>query len=128
VSHQLQALLSSGYVLPKCPDSAPSFAEVRTIASRYIRDNRDMFEAYIEEDFDDYCRKIASVSDCVWGGQVELNALTHALQIPIWIYDTVQPVLKMGTEFGTDQDAVVRLSFHRHYYSLGEHYNSVVPC
>lgn len=89
-----------------------------------------MFEAYIEEDFDEYCRKIASVSDCVWGGQVELNALTHALRLPIWIYDTVQPVLKMGSEFGEGghpSDPIVRLSFHRHYYSLGEHYNSVVP-
>jgi OTU domain-containing protein 6 len=126
----LQALLASGHCLPACPGGTPSFAEVRAIAAKYIRENRDVFEAYIEEDFDHYCRTVASVSDGVWGGQVELNALTNALQLPIWIYDTVQPVLKMGSEFGTGDhpsDPVIRLSFHRHYYSLGEHYNSVVP-
>jgi hypothetical protein len=34
-----------------------------------------------------------------------------------------QPV-NMGEEFAAD--AVIHLSYHRHAYSLGEHYNSVV--
>jgi len=26
------------------------------------------------------------------------------------------------------KETPLRLSFHKHYYAMGEHYNSVVPC
>jgi hypothetical protein len=33
----------------------------------------------------------------------------------------------MGEQFEAEGRTPVRVSFHQHYYALGEHYNSVVP-
>ena len=65
------------------------------------------------------------------GGQVEINALCSVLQRRIWIYgaDASMPILKMGEDCAQNTgviDVPIRVSFHRHYYTLGEHYNSVV--
>ena len=32
----------------------------------------------------------------------------------------------MGDQFGNEEKAPLQLSYHRHAYGLGEHYNSVV--
>ena len=79
-----------------------------------------------------------------WGGQLEIRAISDVLHIPVYIYDANSPVLKMGEEYlltnnsdsnssdGNSSDSsdtvkrVINLTFHRHYYSLGEHYNSAV--
>ena len=60
------------------------------------------------------------------GGQVEIMALCASLRRPIWIYcsDRVQPIIKMGEPYGDLNP--LRISYHKHYYTLGEHYNSVV--
>jgi OTU domain-containing protein 6 len=57
-----------------------------------------------------------------WGGHLELRALSEGLNKCIVVYSANQPVLVLGEE----GDAI-RLSYHLHYYSLGEHYNQVVP-
>jgi hypothetical protein len=67
---------------------------------------------------------------------MELRALCGALGCVIEVYDCLAPVLIMGEEHARPQgdggrssggggDAVVRVTYHRHYYALGEHYNSV---
>ena len=78
-----------------------------------------------------------------WGGQLEIRAISDILHIPVYIYDANAPVLKMGEEYlytnntgSSNSDSssdssdiakrVINLTFHRHYYSLGEHYNSAV--
>ena len=95
----------------------------------YIRICRD-------ENFDLYCRKMEDSSGVEWGGQLEIRAISDVLHIPVYIYDANAPVLKMGEEYlytnssgGDSSDIVnrvINLTFHRHYYSLGEHYNSAV--
>lgn len=51
------------------------------------------------------------------------QALSEALQLPLMVYSAdMAPHL-----VGSDKDAPLRLSFHKHYLSLGAHYNSVVP-
>ena len=74
-------------------------------------------------DYEEYCRKVQSVADAEWGGQLEIRALSNCLEKRILVYDALSstPIL-MGDEFtGTP----LRLTYHRHYYALGEHYNSV---
>ena len=69
-----------------------------------------------------------------WGGHLELRALRIALERPILIYS-----VQNGTEpleihnenetpdkSDTDKKEPIRLSYHLHYYALGEHYNQVV--
>jgi OTU domain-containing protein 6 len=47
------------------------------------------------------------------------------LKIPIFIYQAGSPVLKLGEQYvGVRPE--VRLSYHRHAYGLGEHYNSLL--
>lgn len=76
------------------------------------------------ETFEDYCRKVATTT--AWGGQLELKALVHALHRPIIVHtaEANAPDIEMGMEY---PGPALHLSYHRHYYSLGEHYNSVVP-
>ena len=67
-----------------------------------------------------------------WGGQIEIQALSDALRTPVEVYAAGQPVLTMGEAYGGGVSGVeglqpLRVSYHRKYYTLGEHYNSVVP-
>jgi OTU domain-containing protein 6 len=88
--------------------------------------------------FTEYCERVRSGSD--WGGHLELRALATALQRPIHIYSVaaqgcviVEPEEQANTTTTTitsSADAAmlqpIRLSYHVHYYALGEHYNEVV--
>jgi OTU domain-containing protein 6 len=67
------------------------------------------------------------ISDCIASPVSALQALSQALRVPITVYAADGADLTMGEEFGRAHDDPLRLSFHRHYYALGEHYNSVVP-
>jgi len=69
--------------------------------------------------------------------------LSEGLKCPIVVFSAEGAPLIMGAEYavangveGDDQDDIDKgwekkkallLSFHRHYYALGEHYNSVRP-
>ena len=87
--------------------------------------------------YEEYVNNVRSTS--TWGGQLELRALSCALKCPIVVFSAESPPLIMGAEFassdgGLDADdkewskkKALLVSFHRHYYALGEHYNSVLP-
>ena len=51
------------------------------------------------------------------------QALSEALQVPLVVYSADMTPHLVGGE----AEAPLRISFHRHYLSLGAHYNSVVP-
>jgi OTU domain-containing protein 6 len=74
--------------------------------------------------YDEYCDRVANTSD--WGGQLELRALACSLATPIEVFSAESDVIKMGTEFSEDREAL-QLTYHLHYYTLGEHFNSVAP-
>ena len=88
--------------------------------------------------FEDYVNNVRSTS--TWGGQLEIRALSEGLKCPIVVFSAEGPPLTMGAEYapaetressmddvGWDVKKALLLSFHRHYYALGEHYNSVIP-
>jgi hypothetical protein len=81
-----------------------------------------------------------------WGGHLELRALSMALARPIHVYSVQQgkdPLIiihQQQQEEDQEQETEeinsnnnhadvrpIRLSYHLHYYALGEHYNQVVP-
>jgi OTU domain-containing protein 6 len=98
-----------------------------------------------EDSFQNYVARIRSSADA-WGGHVELRALSQALNRTIIVYSASAPPLIMngissltGDEVKEEEEAVtlstlsastikepLRVSYHRHYYALGEHYNCVV--
>ena len=112
--------------------------------------NRSEYEAFAEfgeghdtgdggnhpNTYEEYVHNVKSTS--TWGGQLELRALSEALKCPIVVFSSEGPPLTMGAEyFATEKERegednwgekkALLLSFHRHYYALGEHFNSVIP-
>ncbi|XP_042379709.1 OVARIAN TUMOR DOMAIN-containing deubiquitinating enzyme 5-like [Zingiber officinale] len=121
-----------------------SFQELRKMTAKYMRNHTPDFlpfflsESKIEvesdssplERFDKYCVEVESTA--AWGGQLELSALVHCLKKHIVIYSGSFPDVEMGKEYKSEIGSEVgnpsiMLSYHRHAYGLGEHYNSVVP-
>ena len=114
------------------PDGS-DFARLRQLAGAYIRSHVDDFLPYILADADDgdpaelidaYCAKVESSSE--WGGQLEITALAHACRRCITVYSVDAPSVVVGEEYEAEGPALV-LSYHKHAYGLGEHYNALVP-
>lgn len=109
------------------------YQALRTLAAKYIREHADEFLPFImqeegdlegenvEEFFKSYCDSVEH--SAVWGGQIELNALAHALRKQINVHSVGMPVVTLGSEYiGAGPLSVC---FLRHAFGLGEHYNSV---
>lgn len=124
-------------------DSAVDFRVLRASAAQYMREHVDDFlpfvlaeaageegeEASSMERFEQYCSQLESTA--AWGGHLELQALAKVLHRPITVISADLPDVDIGQEFATDLGVPlqppIRLSYHRHAFGLGEHYNSVVP-
>lgn len=65
-------------------------------------------------------------SSAEWGGHLELRALSMALKRPVWIYSATQLKPMVIETEEVDHVEPIRVSYHKHYYALGEHYNEVV--
>ncbi|KAJ2757540.1 OTU protein, partial [Coemansia nantahalensis] len=110
-----------------------AYPQVRQRAAAYMRSHQDDFipfmaredgEMFGDDDYARYCDDIERTA--AWGGQQEITALSHALELPIHIYQVGTAVLRVGgEEYG--EKPPVNLSYHRHAYGLGEHYNSLRP-
>uniref|UniRef100_A0ACD5XM06 Uncharacterized protein n=1 Tax=Avena sativa TaxID=4498 RepID=A0ACD5XM06_AVESA len=115
--------------------------ELRQMTAKYMREHAADFLPFFlsegkaeagpdpSESFKSYCEEIESTA--AWGGQLELGALTHCLKKHIVVYSGSFPDVEMGKEYSKKLepggDPSIRLSYHRHAYGLGEHYNSVIP-
>jgi len=76
--------------------------------------------------FEDYCSSITNTA--TWGGEPEIVALSRAFNIPIHIVQGGKPeIVVHGPDDERTKDKVVRISYHRKLYGLGEHYNSLHP-
>jgi OTU domain-containing protein 6 len=113
--------------------SCITFEDIRHLAAEHMRAHADTYAPFLAlpgpcAEYDAYCLRVESVAGAEWGGQTELSAIAARLRVPIWVYEVGIPVLKMGSEFGEDSSvSPLRVSYHRHFYALGEHYNSVQP-
>lgn len=110
-----------------------SVEEMRKEVSEYMKQNRDdflpfmsnpdTFEMLTENEFNDYCNKIVNTK--VWGGQLEIRALSNYLKCPINVIQATGPeCIEQGAEF---EGSPLIITYHRHMYKLGEHYNSTQP-
>ncbi|KAL5730276.1 ubiquitinyl hydrolase 1 [Ranunculus cassubicifolius] len=129
VEHQL-AVASSG--------SRFNVQELRKMVAAYMRQNVSDFLPFFllennievgEENtsegiFEEYCEEVESTA--AWGGQLELGALTHCLRKHIIVLSGSFPDVEMGKEYKSKGESLL-LSYHKHAFGLGEHYNSLVP-
>jgi OTU domain-containing protein 6 len=110
-------------------DQGANHATIRRLAAQNMRANPDTYSPYLDEEdmvagFDNYCTKMQTTP--AWGGQLELQAIARALECELWVHSADAPVVKMGQEFAQKERPPLQVSFHKHYFALGEHYNSVV--
>lgn len=133
--HQIPADGNCMYsaILHQCRLSNASFevedsvSELRKATANYMLKNMPDFLPFIEsaegdaDKFAAYCERIAS--ETIWGGQVELRAVAELLDACIEVYAVGLPIVKMGNH----SRPVLKVSYHRKYFGLGEHYNSLVP-
>lgn len=104
---------------------------LRAQAEQFIRSNYDDFSPFITdpktgemltpEQFSEYCDLI--VTTPAWGGQPELRALSQVLQRRIEVLQAEGSPVVFGEDW--TQHKTIHLAYYRHYYGLGEHYNSV---
>lgn len=111
-------------------DKKMSVDELRNHVSTYILEhkedfmpflsNTETFEMLSDAEFEEYCNKIRNTK--TWGGQLEIRAMSNCLSCPITVIQATGPeAIEQGTEF---PGPALIISYHRHMYSLGEHYNS----
>ena len=106
-----------------------SFINIRQLAADQMRTHVDVYAPFLAlsgpcAEYDAYCDSVESITAANWGGQTELNAIAASLGVSIWVYEVGRPVLKMGVQSSASVTPL-KVTYHRHFYALGEHYNSV---
>lgn len=119
VAHQLKII----------QDKQSSVSELRSSTAAELRSNCDEYLPFLShpdtgdmlspEQFASYCSDVANTS--AWGGQVELGALSKVLKTCICCIQAEGPVMQIGEDFPGEP---LTITYHRHMYGLGEHYNS----
>lgn len=105
------------------------YRAVRAVTADFITQNKDDFEAFMEEPLDVYTRKIKLTAE--WGGQLELQAIARAygLEINIVQSDGRMEKIESGDMDSFDEEEklkrIIWLAYYRHSYGLGEHYNAL---
>jgi len=101
-------------------------SELRGRTAAYLRGHKEEFLPFMEEEasaseegFEAYVRGILDPS--VWGGHLELRILSQVLARPITILQAQGVPVVVGEE---SKKKGLTLTYHRHRYRLGEHYNS----
>lgn len=98
--------------------------QLRRRAAQHMLANAANFEPFCTaDDFGAYCRDVEATAQ--WGSQMELQALCHSLRTEIWVHSAESDTIKMGTEYADGSARALQVTFHLHYYAMGEHYNSV---
>jgi OTU domain-containing protein 6 len=130
-----------------------SAAQLRQMAADFIRKNCWDFLPFlvteegtplVESDLPDYCTKVANMCSRggSWGGeaevvfsmikikftvQLQLRAISSALQRRIEVLHADDRTTVFGEHFPSERESPLLITFHKHAYTLGEHYNSTAP-
>lgn len=97
--------------------------ELRARATKYMRDHPDSFAPFIDSStisFEEYVEEMSR--DNVWGGNLELQALSMALVLDVRIHQLGAPVYDIKNNHGRKErePTPIHLSYHD-----GQHYASV---
>lgn len=104
--------LDAGGLLP--------YQAVRATTARFISEHPTDFEAFLEEPIAQYTNKIRNTTE--WGGQLELQAIARAYGVDINVLQADGRIEKI--ESGMESEArPIWLTYYRHAFGLGEHYN-----
>lgn len=124
INHQLQ-------ITGRTSRTSQTVKNLRKLTSDFMLEHREDFIPFMcndesdsinEENFDSYCKEVANSK--LWGGQLEIKALSNALECPIRVIQASGPPTMQGENF---KGQPLTITYHRHLFRLGEHYNSTVP-
>lgn len=110
-------------------ESEPLHMALRRLAAKTIRLHKSHFQLFLPDtDVESYCDAITGCENIVWGGHLEIAALSEYLGRAIIVHSAEgEPIeilpLKSNHAGGKERD--LHISYHKHYYGLGEHYNSL---
>lgn len=110
-----------------------SVESLRKTAADHIRANKDELICYMtsaknpddimsQEEFDDYCNQVEKTK--AWGSQIEIQAISNSIKVKIEVLQSSGSPTISGCEFKSPHLIV---TYHRHFFGLGEHYNSTRP-
>ncbi|XP_061707351.1 deubiquitinase OTUD6B [Cydia pomonella] len=120
VAHQLLATRSKTVLVEDLRKQVATFMRQNKEDFLPFMSNPNTFEMLTESEFNDYCDEIVNTK--VWGGQLEIRALSNSLKCPINVIQASGPEsIEQGVEF---EGPPLIITYHRHMYKLGEHYNS----
>jgi hypothetical protein len=127
-------------LLGKLPSSQATYVTMRAAAANYIESHTDDFLPFLPttedavgtsslglmtpQQFREYCSAIRSTA--VWGGEPEIQALSRAFNVPIYVVQGEKPsVVTIDPSGESHADSAVTqggvwLSYHRKLYGLGE--------
>jgi OTU domain-containing protein 6 len=109
-----------------------SVESLRKTSADYIRRNRDEMICYMTsakgddimslDEFEEYCNQVEKTK--AWGSQIEIQALSNSLKAKIEVLQSSGSPTISGSDFKLPHLIV---TYHRHFFGLGEHYNSTRP-
>lgn len=110
-----------------------SVESLRKTAAEHIRANQAELICYMtsaktddimsEDEFNEYCNQVETTK--AWGSQIEIQALSNSLKVIIEVLQSSGTPAISGSEFKGRPHLIV--TYHRHFFGLGEHYNSTRP-
>lgn len=111
-----------------------SYQDLRNRTSQFMLDNADQFMPFLLDDngdimsdskYRDYCVRIARTKE--WGGHLELAAIAQITKKETHVFqaDNDGPIVIDSQQSDCNRKPIL-LSFHKHLYHLGEHYNSLI--
>ncbi|VEU22665.1 DEKNAAC103619 [Brettanomyces naardenensis] len=113
--------------LKRRQDIEMSVHELRSKAAEYIRSNPDTFTPFLFDestmslrDIGEYTKELENTA--MWGGDLEILALSKVFDSPISVMMSGRAALKINEE---GQQPELKIVFYQHSYGLGEHYNSL---
>ncbi|WBW73324.1 ubiquitin specific cysteine protease, OTU family, Otu2 [Schizosaccharomyces osmophilus] len=107
-----------------------NYHQLRDRAANYIFKHGDEYSGFLlDEDtgevmsVEQYCNEIRTTGK--WGGDIEIQALSNDVQVPIYVYNTNGPIIKFEPQEAKHTTPVC-IAYYQHLYGLGAHYNSLV--
>jgi OTU domain-containing protein 6 len=110
-----------------------SCQELRNAACEHMLKNPDDYRPFCasedgelmdEEAFNEYCMKIKDPR--VWGSSIELKALAEVFNVLIEVVQADGAGILIGESEMPNKEKLT-LTYHRHMFGSGEHYNSTQP-
>uniref|UniRef100_A0A3B0N142 OTU-like cysteine protease, putative n=1 Tax=Theileria annulata TaxID=5874 RepID=A0A3B0N142_THEAN len=126
IEHQLKYYSENGYNLPKY-----NYMELRRLIVDHLKSSQNEYESFLAVNntsdspsinYLTYCENM--LKDGEWGSELEIIVLTKLLNCNIKIHNSYNTI-----EYNSPNNsgATLNISYHKHQYLLGEHYNSIIP-